>query len=94
MQLIGITTNKDVEILKGIGTENLTVILKMDEKKWSIYIQVFNTENMYYIERQRGGTRKFAHLETALLYAFKKIPEVNKYVIHIDDKILIANITS
>ena len=85
----GLTTKSEIDILKGFGLENLTVHIQRDEstQKWCIQIKTTlpnQEDQIYFIERQKGGMRTFAHLEDAIRAARTKFGKAQNFEIFIE----------
>ena len=81
----GLTTKSEIEILMGFGAENFTVYLQREEVSQKWCIQVSTKEGkLYFIERQKGGMRTFAHLEDALRTARRKFGKLRNLEIYYD----------
>jgi len=85
----GLTTQNEIEILKGIGLENFSIFIQREEssQKWCIKVRAIlpdQEEQLYFIERQKGGMRLFAHLEDAIKTAVAKFGNVKNFEIYVE----------
>ena len=86
----GLTTQNEIKMLQGLGVDLSNVIVRRDEAscKWFIEIHVCipdQEEQIYFLERVRGGRRVFAHLEDAVRQARLKFGEIKHLQIEFDD---------
>ena len=88
----GLTTQNEIKILQGLGVDLSNVIIRRDDTscKWFIEIHISipdQEEQIYFLERVRGGRRVFAHLEDAIKQARSKFGEIKNLQIEFDNKI-------
>ena len=86
----GLTTQNEIEILQVLGLDLSNVIIRRDEAscKWFLEIHVslpHQEEQIYYLERVRGGRRVFAHLEDAIRQARSRFKDIKHLRIMFDD---------
>lgn len=89
-EMKGLTTQNEIKMLQGLGVDLSNVIVRRDEAscKWFIEIHVCipdQEEQIYFLERVRGGRRVFAHLEDAVRQARSKFGEIKHLQIEFDD---------
>ena len=86
----GLTTQNEIEILKGIGLEHCSIYVQREDssQKWCIQVRVNipdQEDQLYFIERQKGGMRLFAHLEDAIRTAIAKFGDMKNFEIFIEN---------
>jgi hypothetical protein len=90
MDMKGLTTQKEIEILTGNKMADHCIFIQREDntQKWSIKLKVSQPgqeDQMFFLERQKGGIRLFAHLEDSIRMAKTKFGEVDDYKITVED---------